>query len=533
MFESMVKLSTLREMLHKYYVVVLIVIITVSASITIALDGDTTYKNWRENHAGKMEEAASSVSRQIEIYLHELNISAQLFADAYSETFWQLNLEPGNESLFNELSDKLRVYLPNYNSMTVTDSQGKLLYDDFGEKVGKICRDDIDAYRENLDVYKSYIHPGPTYYHFDVMVPWRYQGLRRGVFFISIMPEKISQIIRNSERDGYHLLLVRDDLTELIEVNNAGSRDLMDGKHHLTQQDQLESIEGAEISNARWIAKAVPDQNFISNKRDGILNNRLQLVFILLGFGSILAYTVFKMELRRSQVEKAEHKAMKAAQAANLAKSQFLSNMSHELRTPLNAILGFGQLINGSEKLSTDTIQEYSNEIINAGEHLLALINDVLNLSRIEAGQIVVRQESIMITEIAADCIRQIDAGLADQLNVAITDQTEDRGLVVIADYLRLKQALFNLLSNAVKYNYEGGNVFFRASLASDESLCIEISDNGMGIAEEHLDRLFEPFERLDFDNSDIEGTGIGLSVTKQLVEAMGCNGHFQATSAC
>jgi PAS domain S-box-containing protein len=207
------------------------------------------------------------------------------------------------------------------------------------------------------------------------------------------------------------------------------------------------------------------------------------------------------------------------AERANLAKSQFLSRMSHELRTPLNAILGFGQL------LEMDELDEHQKEsvhhILKGGTHLLHLINEVLDISRIEVGGMPLSLEPVSVDELVHDAAGLVRP-LADQRRVTIeVGSHAGTERFVVADRQRLQQVLLNLLSNAVKYNREGG-VARCGSREAEGRLRIDVSDDGMGIAEEQLDRLFVPFERLGFERSGVEGTGLGLALSKQLVEAMG-----------
>lgn len=214
--------------------------------------------------------------------------------------------------------------------------------------------------------------------------------------------------------------------------------------------------------------------------------------------------------------------AHQEAVGANQAKSEFLSSMSHELRTPLNAILGFGQLLEMKyNEISDIEGQEHTKHIMQAGHHLLELINEVLDLSRIEAGHLDISAEPIPLHQNIAECITQIDAGLASQCNVTLINQVDDQDIEILADPMRFKQILINLLSNAVKYNKKGGTVTIKTEHLDNKRLRIAVIDTGKGIVAADMDKLFEPFERLSAKNGNIEGTGVGLTVTKQLVEAM------------
>ena len=212
-------------------------------------------------------------------------------------------------------------------------------------------------------------------------------------------------------------------------------------------------------------------------------------------------------------------KAKQEAEYANKAKSEFLSSMSHELRTPMNAILGFSQLLQLEESFS-DEQKDNVNEIINAGKHLLTLINEVLDLAKVESGQIDMSLESIEVNSIIKDCFTLIKT-LADKRNIKITHSCL-QNIAVRADYTRLKQALLNLLSNAIKYNRENGSIMVEVLLKDDKHIAILVKDTGSGIPETRLPELFQPFNRLEAETSDIEGTGIGLTITQRIIEMMG-----------
>jgi len=211
--------------------------------------------------------------------------------------------------------------------------------------------------------------------------------------------------------------------------------------------------------------------------------------------------------------------ARENAEKANRTKNEFLSRMSHELRTPLNAILGFGQILEAQELTSIQ--QESVKYIIKGGRHLLNLINDVLDISRIEAGRFDLSIESIAVDDIVQEACALIrPLAMEHQIRLRANPQI-DKNFHIMADRRQLKQVLINLLSNAIKYNQAGGEVAVSWELTPEEKMRISVQDTGLGIAEEDLSKLFTPFERLDAANSDVEGTGLGLALSQRLLMAM------------
>jgi PAS domain S-box-containing protein len=216
------------------------------------------------------------------------------------------------------------------------------------------------------------------------------------------------------------------------------------------------------------------------------------------------------------ELERATHLAEKA----NLAKSEFLSSMSHELRTPLSAILGFAQLLESGSPLPTPTQKRGIEQILKAGWYLLELINEVLDLAMIESGKLSMSLEPVSVAEIMNECAALIEPQ-AKENNIRVTFHSPEEICYVQADRTRLKQVLINLLSNAIKYNRPGGSVVVTGTLSKPDTIRINVRDTGNGLAPHQLAQLFQPFNRLGQETGGVQGTGIGLVVSKRLVEWM------------
>lgn len=232
-----------------------------------------------------------------------------------------------------------------------------------------------------------------------------------------------------------------------------------------------------------------------------------------------------------TDLKDAEQRVLQAkdmAEHANRAKSEFLSRMSHELRTPLNAILGYCQLFGIDDAISMDQ-QQNIGEISKAGEHLLQLINDVLDLAKVEAGQMTLSVEPVLASRAVEEAVNWMQSS-ADAQGIKLHMHDSDwEEVYVLADSMRLKQVLLNLISNAVKYNRTNGRVdveLVREDGASDTgelgSLCFEVRDTGTGISKAHQRHMFEPFNRLGAEEKGIEGSGVGLLITQHLIQMMG-----------
>ena len=271
-----------------------------------------------------------------------------------------------------------------------------------------------------------------------------------------------------------------------------------------------EVLDGGHLVDiAEEVIDTANGQKVLHTKKIPIRDEAGRPVYLLGISEDITERKVVDDELRAARAE---------ADRANQAKTAFLSRMSHELRTPLNAILGFSHLL-ALDELS-DEQRSYVGYIDGAGRDLLQLINEVLDLSRVEAGGIAVSADVVPVGEVIAE-VAALVGPLAGPRGIEIDAPSPGADVTVVADRQRVKQVLVNLLTNAVKYNKTRGHVKVRCRPAGDR-LRITVKDTGPGIAAELVHRLFRPFERLDADARQVEGTGIGLAIAKGLVEAMG-----------
>lgn len=263
-------------------------------------------------------------------------------------------------------------------------------------------------------------------------------------------------------------------------------------------------------------------RNLVTRSVDGAGMHRLELMNAeRIDFQGSLCYLVISLDITDLRTLEEARAAAAAAESANRAKTQFLSRFSHELRTPLNAILGFSALLRSDapdrltqrQRLQIDLVQK-------AGWHLLSLTNDLLDLSRIEAGQRLIDLQPVKLAPILSDAVRMVSS-LAGDIGVEIVEAfRDDRELAVAGDATRLRQVILNVLTNAIKYNKPDGTVSIR--LESDASqVWIEIADTGIGMTPDQCRHLFEPFNRLGRESLSIEGTGVGLTLSRELVHLM------------
>jgi PAS domain S-box-containing protein len=318
------------------------------------------------------------------------------------------------------------------------------------------------------------------------------------------------------------------DVNQQMEALTGRTRDELIGapfKNYFTDPGRAEEaikrvLREGKVTNYELTARAVDGRETVVSYNATTFHDRdrtLQGVF-----------AAARDVTERKQIEHALREtndeletARTAAEKANLAKSEFLSSMSHELRTPLNAVLGFAQLMASDTPPPSPAQKQSIDQILQAGWYLLRLINEILDLALIESGKVTMSQEAVSLAEVLQDCQAMIEPQ-AHKRGITMSFPRFDSHYYVHADRTRIKQVMINLLANAIKYNRDGGSVIVDCGMSGESRIRVSVTDTGAGLAPDQVMQLFQPFNRLGQEAGAEEGTGIGLIVTKQLVELMG-----------
>ena len=318
------------------------------------------------------------------------------------------------------------------------------------------------------------------------------------------------------------------DVNQQMEALTGCTRDELIGapfKNYFTDPERADAgimqvLREGKVTNYELTARARDGNETVVSYNATTLHDRdRKLRGVFAAARDVTERKRFELALQENNV--ALETAIATADKANLAKSNFLSGMSHELRTPLNAILGFAQLMESATLLPTPSQKESIAQILQAGWYLLELINEILDLALIESGKLSISRESVALDGIMTECQSMIEPQ-AKKRGIRLSFPRFDEPCFVLADRTRVKQILINILSNSIKYNRTDGSVTVEWAASPPCSIRVSIRDTGAGLPPEKLAQLFQPFNRLGQEGSAEEGTGIGLVVTKRLVQLMG-----------
>ncbi|MDO8301042.1 MAG: PAS domain S-box protein [Lacisediminimonas sp.] len=349
------------------------------------------------------------------------------------------------------------------------------------------------------------------------------QRLRDQQFYTRSLIESNIDALMTTDPSG-----IISDVNQQMEALTGCTREALIGapcKNYFTDPERAEEaiarvLSEGKVTNYELTVRALDGkETVVSYNATTFYNRDRKLQGVFAAARDITERKQFDHMLQQNNIELDNARA--AAEKANRAKSEFLSSMSHELRTPLNAVLGFAQLMESDTPPLNPSQKQSVNQILKAGWYLLRLINEILDLAMIESGRVTMSVESMSMSEVLQDCHAMFEPQ-AQKFGIQMHFPPAGDVVLVHADRIRVKQVMINLLSNAIKYNRREGSVTVTCESVGGSRIRIGVRDTGVGLAAEQLAQLFQPFNRLGQQTSSEEGTGIGLVVTKQLVELMG-----------
>ena len=339
---------------------------------------------------------------------------------------------------------------------------------------------------------------------------WKFalEGAGDGVWDWDMLSGAVYYSTRWKHMLGYEDHEISDTVQELFSRVHPQDRDIVSHStmEYVTENNLLNEVEFRLRHRQGHYLHILSRGRVVERSRDG----------------SPLRVVGTHSDISRFKEAEEARRAQHVAESASAAKSEFLSRMSHEIRTPLNAITGFAQLLRlqmGSDESDAGR-RTYVEQILHAGKHLSGLVNDVLDLQQVEAGVMTLRQEPVRLDEEIVQCLSML-LPMAEQREITMSSDIGPDDVVMV-DRQRLRQVLMNIGSNAIKYNRHGGSVVVRTQRSGPNAVELSLTDSGTGMTQDQLDRLFQPFERLGRETSNIEGTGLGLIITRSLIESMG-----------
>lgn len=508
---------------QRYITVLSTLVVLAIASLVLLWSASTRQQEYVESQRKLAENSVIGAASQITQKVTDLRQSIKLFAQKESELLKYVVENPGDLDAYDRLVNNVKLEFPSAIAVTIANKNGEPYLDDFDGFILDICRRDIRNFSQSRHPPDIFIHPNPLAYHFDIMVKVNIGLNEQTIFFVSFSPEVISHILNNSELYEHKLLLIKKDSQSLIEITSRGARDLLpEDRLRISDQEIAKIIYSNSVANTNWELVDIPANDFLSQHQEKIWANTYALIALLVLFTGLLLFLLGRAEKKARVKTEAAIRDKVAAEYANRAKSDFLANMSHEIRTPLTSIIGYGETLLRSDQTMEERIDSV-NTIISSGEHLLSLINDILDVSKIEAGKLQIEQ------------IKESPFKLISEVNDIIAGQAKRKRLnfsihyefplpeYIYSDYVRIKQILLNLCSNAIKFT-EYGEVTITMRYESDtDHLFFIVKDSGIGLSKESQEKIFESFTQADSSTTrKFGGTGLGLTLSKQLASLLG-----------
>lgn len=496
-----------------------IILIPVIVCIVVVLNGMQRVNEFEQAHFRIAESTTVIVANEISKRIKSQQRLLAIFAKHESKIIYQITQSPDNEKLKAELDKRVAESFPDYFAVSIADQQGIPVIDDFDDRIGGLCREDLKSYAaEHSQLIR--IHPNSQAYHIDIIVPWKHKvgnndglshhknKINSGLLFVSFKPNALSKLLSLSSAPKHNLMLINNKINNLIEIIETGTRiDLKRDNFKLTEEEQKRLLHLSHVKNTNWNLSDFHDASLFSEYRHNIIQEGLIIHFLFIVGSILMIVLLLRAEKNRISAEK--------------TREEMFSLFNHDLRSPLTSIFGFLEMYTKSslcekhpDKCKHLATRAFDNSLI-----MREIIDDILDVQKMEAGEMSFEFTEIEVVSVIKDTI-ELNEQHALMSNVKLLMLSDENVIYIKGDSRRIKQAVTNLLSNAIKYSPEQGTVTIKVE-RSNAGVIISVSDNGPGI-----DKDFQPLVFNKFSQSKskltrrVGGTGLGLAIVKHIVDA-------------
>ena len=492
-------------------------IIVILGLVALLIAGINTlrYHEFNEQHTAIAQESVRGITVELMRFIRDRKRLVSVFTEDHQDMLEALVRAPDNEALYRALDEQVARYFPDYSVYAVTDPLGNLVVHDYNFLVGEMCLEDIRTFTE-AGLQRPRVHPSMNVHHFDLLGEFRVDD-EELILLISFNASILGSMLNNMQTPGHQLLLILDEADLLVEASAAGSRrDFYREDYHLRPEEIERVLHTQTIPGTRWKALDLRAPQLFSAMRNQLIIEGLMVFLVFAALTGIMLVFLSREERRRRKAEG--------------MKDEFLSVVSHELRTPITSMMGsLGLMANEVAGQLPARAKQLANMALSNCERLLLLVNDILDIQRIEAGKLDIEREIVELNRIVHDSIQHNEA-YAEKFGSRFVLHDQSPGMQIYADPHRLSQVLDNLLSNAVKYGRENDEVIVRIEPTGDW-VRVSVEDHGTGIPDDFRNVIFQKFSQSDSSHRRRrDGTGLGLFIARNLIEQHGGRMGFDST---